>query len=485
MDLKAIKTELGKMKLQLEQFQASEYQVSRALDGNLKLNFNDGYHIELPLFPLRPYQLEVQRKLFIEGFKRIFLVRPRRAGKEVESWTMILEAAIESPGLYMMIYPTNVRARLVLWDGAILLSDGTSLKFLDMIPRKLIVSINQQDMTIKLINGSIIKILGSDTDPDKLRGINVRGVVFSEYAFADPRVYHIIMPVLRQNGGWVILQTTFNGMNHAYRYMKEIQSNPDWYTRIDSVKTLVNEKGERYVTDEMIDEDRRSGMPEYLIQQEYYSVVQLNQESMYFAREINHLYENNKIIPELILPGQPVYSCYDIGFNDQTAICMVQFDQNDYPNIINYIEDKNKPLEFYLNSIDHFNARHNLRDGGHFVPHDGNNKNAATGKSYADHGRDLGKYFTVVKKPATKISAIQSMRQILPHTKFNKENTVRLIDCLSNYSKEYDEKGGLYKNNPKHDWTSHGVDSFQTMTLAREAHLFHDTPSEIIYYSNG
>ena len=66
---------------------------------------------------------------------------------------------------------------------------------------------------------------------------------------------------------------------------------------------------------------------------------------------------------------------------------------------------------------------------------------------------------------------------------FNKENTVRLIDCLSNYSKEFDDKMGTYKNRPLHNWASHGVDAFQTMTLALDADMISDRVYETIYYN--
>lgn len=481
--LQVLKSQLDELEEQIKAQQSACFDYHRDDQGNLKLYFKNGNTIDLPPFPFRPYQLEVQKELFINGIKRFFLVRPRRAGKEVESWNILVQAAIVTPGLYLMIYPTNVRARMVLWNGAIVTPSGGSLRFLDMIPKQFIINLNQQDMTIKLSNGSIIQILGSDVDPDKLRGINVRGAVFAEYAFADPRVLHILMPVFRQNGGWFILQTTFNGMNHAYRYMQEIKDNPSWYTRVDSVETLVDENGNRYVTEEMIEEERAAGMPEFLIQQEYYSVVQLNQESVYFAREVNFLYQENRIISELLLPNKIIYNFYDIGVNDQTAVTQVQFDHNMKPNIVNYFENKNKALQYYLDVSDAFAAKHGLRVESHFVPHDGKNKNAATLKSYADHGRELGKYFYVVEKPSSKVAAIQSMRQMLYSCKFNKENTTRLIECLSNYSKEYDEKNDIYKDNPKHNWTSHGVDSFQTMTLAIERNMITDKPYDVVYYN--
>jgi len=411
-------------------------------------------------------------------------VRPRRAGKEVESWNLILQAAIESSGLYLMIYPTNVRARIVLWDGAITLPGGESLKFLDMIPKRFIMNLNNQEMTVKLTNGSVIRILGSDIDPDKLRGVNVRGAVFSEYAFSDPRVLHILMPVFRQNNGWFILQTTFNGMNHAYAYMNEVKDNPEWYCRVDSIETLVDEQGTRYVTDEMIAEDRRSGMPEYMIQQEYYSVILANHEILYFSNELAMLYKEAKLIDDLILPSRRVRMFMDIGYNDSTSIILAQFDERSNPCIIAYHECNNKPLEYYVRWGEAFCIKHGLLLSQIFAPHDGEKHDFNTAKNTVDFGRDLGYEILVVQRPKSKINAIQSMRRMLYRTKFNKSETARLVQCLANYSKEFDAKKGVYKDSPLHNWASHGVDSYQTMTLAIDANLISDTQHEIVYYSS-
>ncbi len=481
MNLRNFEARIAKIDEAIASIAASNYSFERDENSNLNIKFHNGNIIHLPMLKLRPYQLEAQRKLFIDEVKRFFLVRPRRSGKEVESWNFIVQAAIQDPGLYMMIYPTNVRARIILWEGAISFPDGTSLKFLKMIPPEMIAKINNQDMSIDLINGSIIRVIGSDIDPDKLRGVNVRGAVFSEYAFSDPRVLHILMPVFRQNNGWFILQTTFNGMNHAYRYMQEIKGNPSWYCRVDTVESLVDEQGNRYVTDEMIEEDRRSGMPEFMIQQEYYSVVKLNQESLYFAHEIDILHAENRIISELIIPSKRVYAFLDIGINDKTAITLVQLDHNYQPHIINYHENNNRAFEYYVRWAEASCIRHGLPLSQIFVPHDGQKRDFNTGKNTVDFGRDLGYQVIVVPKPTSKFNAIQSMRRMLYRCKFNKENTQRLIECLSNYEKEFDIKNGIYKDAPLHNWASHGVDSFQTMTLAIENHLINEKIVDVIY----
>ena len=481
MRLSTLRKEFEEIKEMTLELVSSKFETWRDEKGYLNVKRGNQETIKLPLIPLRGYQEKAQIKLYVDGIKRLFYVWPRRSGKEVISWNDLITGAIERPGLYGIFYPTNVRARMVLWEGAISMPDGSSIRFLDMIPKEYISSINNQDMSIKLVNGSVIRTMGLDVDPDKLRGINVLGAVLSEFAFSDPRILHILMPILTQNGGWLMIQTTYNGMNHAYRLMQDVKGDPEWHCVEESVESLLDENGNRYITDEMIDKDRRSGMPEFMIQQEYYSVVQINQETLYFAREITYLDENEKIVPGLFVPNSQVYTGWDIGINDSTAIIMFQIDKSGHPVLINYIESNNKNLEYYIQECRRFCTRHNFVLSAHYIPHDGQKRDFNTGKNTVDYGRELGETFYVVPKPTSKINAIQSMRQMLYRVKLNKENTGRFIECLSNYSKEFDAKGGVYKNEPLHNWASHGVDAFQTLTLAMDAGMINEVNHEVIY----
>lgn len=464
---------------------AANYDLHRDNDANLIVTFHDGDVIKLPVVPLRLYQVEVQKELFFKNIKRFLLERPRRSGKEIEAWSLVIEGAVESPGLYIMVYPNNVRGRAVLWDGAALI-DGVSIKFLDMIPKRLIYSINNQDMKIKLINGSVIWCVGSDIDPDKLRGTNPRGVAFCEFAYQNPRVFYIILPPLRQNNGWLIAQSTFDGQNHFWQLIENNKDNPLWYCRVDSIENLVDENGNRYITDEMIEEDRRAGMPEYLIQQEYYGVVQINQETKYFAHAIKNIFDTDRIIPGIMKPNGAVYTAWDIGMNDCTAIAIFQikyFDNYIRPVIVGYIENNNRDLVYYVTEIKKFCNRYNLVLKQHFIPHDGQKRDFNTGKNTQDFMREMGEHSIIVSRPASKENTIEAMRRMLYYTEFNKENTQRLIDCLSNYSKEFDDKMGTYKNKPLHNWASHGVDAYQTMTLAIDGGMVVEQNIDVIYMS--
>jgi len=382
-----------------------------------------------------------------------------------------------------------VRARKILWEGAMLEKEtNRSIKFIEMIPRRLLAGRpNNADMSIQLTNGSLIWVVGCDIDPDKLRGTNPRGIVFSELAFSDPKVLYNMLPVLRQNDGWLFGQSTYDGMNHFYWMLKNNKNDPLWYCKEESIITLVDENGERYIKDEDVEEDRRAGMPEYLIQQEYYGNVQINEETKYFAIAINEVHKTERIIKNHYLPNKNVYAFYDIGVHDYTSITIVQFDSQAgrlWPSVIGYIENNNRALSFYVDELRRFCNTRNLNLKCHYVPHDGANRNFNDGlKNTQDYLQEMGEMCIIVKRPSSHKVAIEAIRQKLYITRFNAENTQRLIDCLSSYEKEYDDKLGKFKDKPLHNWASHGVKSYQTLVLALDSDLITEMTYDIVYYN--
>ena len=122
-----------------------------------------------------------------------------------------------------------------------------------------------------------------------------------------------------------------------------------------------------------------------------------------------------------------------------------------------------------------------LRVKAHYLPHDGAKRDYNSGKDTSDIAQEQGELVYIVPKPHRKIEAIQQMRKMIYRCKFNKELADRLIDGISNYSKVYDEKLGVYKDEPLHNWASHIVDSFQTMTIALDANMINEVSRDIIY----
>src|SRR5512143_3784491 len=129
-------------------------------------------HIHLNKFKPRPYQIPLMDAILNKGYKRVVGILPRRAGKDVCAFNIMIRAAIKKVGVYYYIFPTYSQAKKVIWDSI----TNSGEKFLDYIPKEIIESSNSQEMKIRFINGSLIQLVGSD-NVDSLVGTNPQGCI--------------------------------------------------------------------------------------------------------------------------------------------------------------------------------------------------------------------------------------------------------------------------------------------------------------------
>jgi len=210
-------------------------------------------------FTPRDYQLPFLRAADA-GIKRIVVVWHRRAGKDKTLFNLVVKRALERVGAYYYFFPTYRQGKKILWDGM----DKGGSPFLAHIPASLIQSKNDTEMKIRLINGSVIQIIGTD-NVDSIVGTNPIGCVFSEYALQDPLAWEYIRPILRENGGWAVFNFTPRGRNHGYALYQIALKNPDeWYCEV----LTVDDTGALTRAD--IQAERDAGMAEGLIQQEFF-----------------------------------------------------------------------------------------------------------------------------------------------------------------------------------------------------------------------
>ncbi len=114
--------------------------------------------LKLDTFVPRPYQLPMITAIESGKFKRVLAILPRRAGKDVAAFNLMLRQALRKVGVYYYIFPTFTQAKRVIWDS--ILNSGR--RFLDFIPKELIEAENSSELKIKLRNGSLIQLVGSD-----------------------------------------------------------------------------------------------------------------------------------------------------------------------------------------------------------------------------------------------------------------------------------------------------------------------------------
>ena len=90
-------------------------------------------------------------------------------------------------------------------------------------------------MFIRFQNGSTWQVIGSD-NYDTLVGTPPAGIVFSEWARANPASWAYLAPILIENGGWSLFITTPVGRNHAKSMLDMAQANQrGWFSEISTV----------------------------------------------------------------------------------------------------------------------------------------------------------------------------------------------------------------------------------------------------------
>ena len=76
-----------------------------------------------------------------------------------------------------------------------------------------------------------------------------------------------------------------------------------------------------------------------------------------------------------------------------------------------------------------------------------------------------------VMQRTKKINMIREARKFFPMCEFNEQKTIIGMNCLRNYSKEFDKTKRIYLVSPRHDQYSHGADAFNYLALAHSRNL--------------
>lgn len=406
--------------------------------------------IKLNKFKPRFYQKPIFDAIENKGYRRVLVVMPRRAGKDITAFNLMVRQALKVIGVYYYVFPTYSQAKKVIWDAI----TNSGERFLDYIPRELVTSKNGQEMKITLVNNSLIQLVGSD-NIDSLVGTNPRGVIFSEYALQSPLAYQFLRPILLANDGWALFISTPRGRNHMYELYQIAKHSPDWWCTHLSVTDT------KHIPLAEIEKEKAEGlMSEDLIQQEYYCDFHIGIEGSYYSKYINRMRLNSQIADVPWEPNHKVHTSWDLGVRDSTAIIFFQC-IGTIVRIIDTYEKNKEGLEHYITILNEKPYTY----GKHFAPHDIRVRDFSLGITRWEKARQLGITFTTVDK-ITVEDGIEAVRSTLAKTWIDEIKCGNLIRALENYRQEYDSKKRVYKPKPLHNEFSHMADSMRYLAIS-------------------
>ncbi len=379
------------------------------------------------------------------GGKRALAVWHRRAGKDSTAlnWTSV--AALQRVGMYWHMLPTLAQARKVVWDGI----DGNGQRILDQAwPEVLRAKIRNDEMKIDLVNGSAWQCVGSD-NYDSLVGANPVGVVFSEWSLTDPRAWDFVRPILAQNGGWAIFVYTPRGRNHGFELLEMARAQSDWFSQVLTVEDT------GFISRTVIDMERRSGMSEDLIRQEYYCSFEAPNSGSYYGGLIEAAHREGRVTRVPYDPALGVHTWWDLGVNDPTTIWFSQSVGSEH-HFIDYYEGEGEGLAHYARVLQEKRYAYNQ----HHFPHDVAVKELGSGKSRIETLAELG--IVAHKVPNIPVEdGIEAVRGVLPLCWFDETKCDYALKALRSYGRQWDEKRRAFATHPTHDWASHASDAFR------------------------
>ena len=387
------------------------------------------------------------------------IVTHRRAGKTVACINELQHAAIACArlrGRFAYLSPYLKQSKTVAWDYL----RGAVAPFLDKGAR-----VHESELRVDYPGGGQVRLYGAD-NPDALRGIYLDGVVLDEYADMDARVWAgIIRPALADRAGWAVFIGTPKGRNAFFALWRRAQSEANWF----SLMLKASDTG--LIAANELNLARRD-LSEEQYAQEFECSFEAAVVGAYYGKLMARAEEERRVGRVPHDPAAPVWTSWDLGMRDATAIWFAQAIGREL-RIIDYYEGCGVDLGHYVREL----AAKPYVYAGHIVPHDAQAKELGTGKSRLEVLAQLG-LKNITLAPMHRIEdGINAVRVFIPKCWFDAQKRARGIDALKLYRAEIDERRAdpsgapLLKPHPVHDWTSHAADSFRylALTLDRQA----------------
>lgn len=394
-----------------------------------------------------PYSPREQFKPFHYRTQRwACIVAHRRAGKTVATINDLLRRAIvdgKKDARYAYIAPFYSQAKAVAWDYL--------LRFSEPMRRWE----SHTELAVEVMNGARVRLYGAD-NPDALRGLYLDGVVLDEVADMRPRVWgEIIRPLLTDRLGWATFIGTPKGKNDFWRIWQQARSEPNWLP----VMLKASETG-IVAASELVEARRQMSEDQY--EQEFECSFEAALLGAFYGRDLVQVEKEGRIRADLYDPNLPVFTAWDLGYRDDTAIWWFQVARKEV-RVIDFHASSGGSIEFYAAII----KSRPYKYRGHWLPHDAKAKTLASGgrsiiEQLADH-LDM-KTLAIVPDIGLQ-DGIQAVRMMFPSVYFDAK-TEEGIEALRQYQREWDEDKKAFRERPRHDWTSHPADAFRMMAVA-------------------
>lgn len=177
-----------------------------------------------------------------------------------------------------------------------------------------------------------------------------------------------------------------------------------------------------------------------------------------YKAEFEQIKRENRICKVPHDPNLPVYTSWDLGILDATAIWFFQIYGKEI-RVIDHYEANDEPLSHYARILDDKAREFGYKYEKHFAPHDIAARDLSSGVSREQTMANLGHRMT--KGPRLGVEErIEATRQFLRNCWFDAEKCKHGLNALQNYRRAFNDRLDQFKATPVHDWASHSSDAF-------------------------
>ncbi|WP_300571117.1 hypothetical protein, partial [Flavobacterium sp.] len=414
---------------------------------------------ELPHNGWRPrqHQRRLWQHLREDDGKRAIAIWHRRAGKDEVCLHSTAVAAMVRPGNYWHCLPEYLQGRKAIWTA---INPHSGRRRIDeAFPPKLRSSTNDNEMFIRFVNGSTWQVVGSDRY-DATVGASVAGVVYSEWALANPSAWGYHRPMLEENNGWAVFISTPRGRNHCKDMFDHARRSPGWFSE------LLTAADTGTLTPAQLDEALAEYQALYgqdvgrlQFEQEYNCSFNAAILGSFYSHEMAQVRAEDRIQPVEPLPGVPVHRSWDLGVGDDTSIWWFQA-VGAQLYVLDHYAASGVGLEHYAQLIEGRHAERGWRHGTDYVPHDAKVREFGTGRTRVETMQSLGLAPMLVPQHLID-DGINAVRRTLPLCVFHPRCEDGGISALEQYRREWDDDKKCFRQSAVHDWTSDVADSFR------------------------
>jgi hypothetical protein len=396
-------------------------------------------------------------KYLQNGGKHAELVWHRRSGKDEIALHRTACAAFERVAGYWHMLPEYAQARKAIWDAV---NPHSGRRRIDeAFPHALRKNTREREMMIEFKNGSTWQVVGSDSY-NSLVGSAPAGIVYSEWALANPSARAYLRPILAENQGWQMFITTSRGRNHAHKTLTAAQKDPTAFaqilpatqTDVFTPETLANEL--LTYRNEFGDEYGRAKF-----EQEYLCSFDAANLGAILARSIGIAEQEGRIGTHVEYDehGAPIEISADLGRRDAATWWFWQPRIGGYA-IVDYDGGWGIDADAWVDRLKDKLYGRNL--GKIWLPHDARAKTFAAKHSALEIFVKAFGANKVAITPQSKIAdRVNAARTMIKRIEFS-DKCEKGIEGLRAWQYRFDDESKIFSSEPLHDWSSHDGDGF-------------------------